>query len=237
MSKIFSKTKIAAAASIALTASLAAQNASASRLTTYEITVTNVTNNVTFTPVFSVTHTHAASLFDVGAPASVALESLAEGGSPAMLVADFDGIRNTVTAVATAAGTPADGPFTAAGETASFRIQAHRRAAFLSMAAMLLPTNDSFMALNGVRLPRRGSVTYTANGYDAGTEINDQLCVNIPGPQCDGTPDGEGFNAERNDRGDFVHISSGVHNIGDFTPEQYDWRNPVASVTITRVSY
>ena len=68
-----------------------------------------------------------------------------------------------------------------------------------------------------------------------GTEFNDQWCLNIPGPQCDGTPDGEGTNTERTDRGDFVHVSSGIHNTGDISPEQYDWRNPVAIVTITRV--
>lgn len=228
--------KLTIATIFSLATALAVQNASAeNRLSTYEVTVTNVTNNVTFTPIFSVTHTSAASLFSVGHPASAALEDLAEGGSPAALEADFDSIRNTVTEVATAAGTPADGPFTTAGQTATFTIRAHRGARFFSTAAMLLPTNDSFMALNGVRLPDRGSVTYHAKGYDAGTELNDQQCVHIPGPQCDGTPDGEGFNADRNDRGDFVHISSGIHNIGDITPQQYDWRNPVASVTITRI--
>jgi hypothetical protein len=46
---------------------------------------------------------------------------------------------------------------------------------------MLNPTNDSFVALNNVRLPRFGR-TYTAIAYDAGSEINDELCVNIPSP-------------------------------------------------------
>jgi len=226
---------ISVAASLTLAATLATQNVSAERLTTYEVTVTNATNNVTFTPIIGVTHTSAASLFEVGEPASVALEELAEGGSPALLEAEFDAIRNTAVEIATAAGTPADGPFTAAGQTATFRIRAHQGADRLSMAAMLLPTNDSFMALNGVHLPARGSATYAAIGYDAGTELNDQLCNNIPGPQCDGTPDGEGTNPARNDRGDFVHVSSGVHDTGDLRAYAYDWRNPVAIVTVTRI--
>lgn len=223
------------AATFTIAATLSAQNVSAQGLNSFEVTVTNATNNVTFTPIFAVTHTSASSLFEIGEPASVALEDLAEGGSPAMLEANFDAIRNTVVEIATAAGTPADGPFTAAGQTATFRISAHSGADFLSMAAMLLPTNDSFMALNGVRLPDSGSVTYEAIGYDAGTELNTQLCSQIPGPQCDGTPDGEGTNPSRNDRGDFVHVSSGVHDVGDLRAYQYDWRNPVATVTVTRI--
>ena len=212
-------------------------NAFASRLSTYEVTVTNATNNVTFTPIFAVTHNLSATpLFEIGQPASVQLEDLAEGGSPFPLETLYDAQRNTVVEIATAAGTPADGPFTNAGQSATFQIRAHRGAEYLSIAAMLLPTNDSFMALNAVRLPsqRGDSVTFEALGYDAGTELNDQLCFNIPGPQCDGTANGEGTNPNRNDRGDFVHISSGIHNTGDLTPEAYDWRNPVAIVTITR---
>lgn len=205
----------------------------------YEVTVTNVTNNVTFTPLLGVTHTGAVGLFEVGYPASTALEELAEGGSPAALIASFEGVSAvSSTAVATAAGTPDDGPFTDAGQSATFTISADRKVRNFSLAAMLLPTNDSFMALDSVRLPRFGTITYMAKGYDAGTELNDQLCVHIPGPQCDGTPeDGEGFNPERNDRGDFVHISSGVHDTGDLTSVAYDWRNPVAIVTITRLRY
>jgi len=226
---------VSVATTLTLAATLATHSVSAEGLTTYEVTVTNATNNVTFTPIIGVTHTAAASLFEVGEPASVALEELAEGGSPALLEADFDAIRNTVVEIATAAGTPADGPFTAAGQTATFRIRAHQGADRLSMAAMLLPTNDSFMALNGVRLPASGSATFAAIGYDAGTELNNQLCTDIPGPQCDGTPDGEGTNPERNDRGDFVHVSSGVHDVGDLAAYAYDWRNPVAIVTVTRI--
>jgi len=226
---------VSVATTFTLAATLATHSVSAEGLTTYEVTVTNATNNVTFTPIIGVTHTAAASLFEVGEPASVALEELAEGGSPALLEADFDAIRNTVVEIATAAGTPADGPFTAAGQTATFRIRAHQGADRLSMAAMLLPTNDSFMALNGVRLPASGSATFAAIGYDAGTELNNQLCSDIPGPQCDGTPDGEGTNPARDDRGDFVHVSSGVHDVGDLRAYQYDWRNPVAIVTVTRI--
>jgi len=217
---------------------LVISSASAQRLSQYEVTVTNATNNVTFTPIFAVTHNLSATpLFEVGKPASLELEDLAEGGSPAALEQLYDAQRRTVVEIATAAGTPADGPFTTAGQSATFAIRAHEGANYISMSAMMLPTNDSFMALNAVTLPSAVGETasYTALGYDAGTELNDQWCINIPGPQCDGIPDGEGTNSVRDDRIDAVHISSGIHNTGDLTPEAYDWRNPVAIVTIKRV--
>lgn len=220
--------KIALTAATVLAVGSFSQSALASGSATYEITVTNLTNNVMFTPILGVAHTRAVSLFEVGQPASLALEELAEGGSPDALIASFEGTPRTTTAVGTPDRSP---PLTEAGETISFQLSAKRNAHWFSLAAMLLPTNDTFAALDAVRLPRRGSVTYYAKGYDAGTELNDQVCANIPGPRCGG----EGFNAERNDRGDFVHISSGIHDIGDLSAATYDWRNPVAAITITRV--
>ena len=223
--------------SLALLSVFATHNVSAQGLASYEVTVTNATNNVTFTPIFAVTHRDTASaLFEIGQPARVELEDLAEGGSPAALEAAYDAERRTVVEIATAAGTPADGPFTNAGQSATFDIRAHRGADYISMAAMLLPTNDSFMALNAVRLPSNigESITALALGYDAGTELNDEQCLNIPGPQCDGIPDGEGTNPLRTDRIDAVHISSGITGVGELSPAAYDWRNPVAFVTITR---
>jgi hypothetical protein len=101
----------------------------------------------------------------------------------------------------------------------------------LSFAAMLLPTNDSFVAADSVMLPRNYR-SVTACAYDAGTEYNDELCVSIPGPPvafCQGAnvPDdsGEGY----------VHVSNGVHGIGDTIPMLHDWRGPVAKVAIRRV--
>ncbi len=227
MANYFNKIALTAAASL-LATGIASQSALASESATYEITVTNLTNNVMFTPILGVAHSTAISLFEVGHSASVPLEELAEGGSPAALVELLAGVANADTAVGTPDRTP---PLTEAGETVSFEITAPAHVRRFSMAAMLLPTNDSFVGLDTVTLPRRGSMTYYAAGYDSGTELNDQVCANIPGPRCGG----EGFNPARDDRGDFVHISSGMHDIGDLSAATYDWRNPVASVTITRV--
>ena len=59
----------------------------------------------------------------------------------------------------------------------------------LSLATMLIPTNDAFVGLN-TTLPADGEtkVVY-AYAYDAGTEVNDERCASIPGPdypECGG---------------------------------------------------
>jgi hypothetical protein len=98
----------------------------------------------------------------------------------------------------------------------------------ISVAGMLIPTNDTFVALNAATLPR-WSQSHTVPAYDAGSEFNDELCANIPGPTCggagDSVEDGEGY----------VHISRGISGIGDLEPSSYDWRNPVARIGIKRV--
>ena len=92
---------------------------------------------------------------------------------------------------------------------------------------MLIPTNDTFFAANGVTVPPQGTVTVRAPGYDAGSEPNDELCDNIPGPVCGG----EGNSPDAGGEG-FVHITAGIQGIGDLEPADYDWRNPVADIVI-----
>ena len=99
---------------------------------------------------------------------------------------------------------------------------------------MLLPTNDTFVGLNSVRLPRSGSATYMLRAYDAGTEYNDQHCDHIPGPTCGGEAISE---ASDTDEG-FVHIGNGFQEMGDdaLSPHPYDWGSAVAKVVITRIA-
>ena len=98
----------------------------------------------------------------------------------------------------------------------------------LSIAAMMIPTHDTIVAIDSIYLPR-WETTGMATAYDAGTELNDELCANIPGPFCMGdglsVSGGEGY----------VHVANGIHGIGDLAPEVFDYRNPVAKVTVRRV--
>ena len=96
---------------------------------------------------------------------------------------------------------------------------------------MLVTTNDAFAALNGVRLPRRGSTSFFSVAYDAGSEANTENCSDIPGPPC-----GNPFNRVPAGAEGYVSVHSGIHGIGDILPENRDWRNPVAWITVRSLS-
>lgn len=189
----------------------------------YEVTVTNVTKGQSFTPFLVATHKRTVQLFELGDPASSELAALAEGGDTSALAALLEGSAE-VADVSTSEG------LLAPGQSVTITISSRGRAREISLAAMLIPTNDAFVALNGVALPRanRSTVLYMASAYDAGSESNDESCSNIPGPVCggEGTSDG--------DAEGFVHIHSGIHGIADVPSAAYDWRNPVARVSIRR---
>ena len=126
------------------------------------------------------------------------------------------------------------------GHSVTVEISAAHGARRITLQSMMLPTNDGFIALNSVKAPKRGSVTYYSPGYDAGTELNDELCANIPGPDCGGSEDVSPEDL-LNDEG-YVHIHSGIHGSTidsglpyNLTANEFDWKNPVAKITITRV--
>ncbi len=196
----------------------------------YEITVTNLTRGVVFTPPLIALHKAGVTIFNEGDPANTDLEMVAEMGMTGDLQATLDADPN-VAATATAGGAPF-GP----GQSVSAEIEANRSFNRISLVGMLLPTNDGFFGVNGVKIPyaRRGeAVVLYSPGYDAGTEENDELCANIPGPSdiCGGAGGGPGGS----DEGFVVHVHSGIQGVGDLSPEDYDWRNPVAKISIRRV--
>ena len=200
---------------------------------TYEVSITNLTRGQTFTPQLLVTHRRSIALFELGSPASLPLEILAEAGDTAPLTETLLSQPHKVGEV-----TQIDG-LLGPGETAIMRISASRHHRYLSLAAMLIPTNDTFVALDRLVLPKWGSRSTLALAYDAGTEANDQNCVNIPGPRCGGAAHSPGPNP--GDEG-YVYVSNGFHNLpvndagGEVLgPAVYDWRNPVAKVVVKRV--
>jgi Spondin_N len=200
----------------------------------YEVSITNITKGQTFTPQLIAIHSDSVALFELGAPASDALEVLAEDGGTAPLTEYLNKQGKNVGAVTTI------GALLPPGATAIAILEAPAKHDYLSAAGMLIPTNDTFFAVNRYPLPQRGSVTVFAQAYDAGTEANDQNCANIPGPRCGGAGLSAGINA--GDEG-FVHVGNGFHELGAgggstgevLRPFQYDWRNPVAMIRIKRV--
>jgi Spondin_N len=195
----------------------------------YRVTIKNLTAGQTFSPPLLITHTVEFLLFNLANPASEGLTNLAEAGETEDLVNEV-GSALVDTAIADAPLGP--------GQAVSLTISGHPNVDFITMAAMMLPTNDSFVALNRVKLPVRGWFYRMLQAYDAGTEENDQNCAHIPGAHCGG----EGFSVESGEG--FVHFSSGVHGAGGedkdgfeiLSEYEYDWRNPVAKITVQRVN-
>jgi len=193
----------------------------------YEVTITNLTRGQSFTPIMIATQRRSAGLFNLGAPASAELATIAESGNPAPISEMLEGSSNTIAVTNS-------GALLAPGATVTMIIDGNR-AKFLSMASMLIPTNDAFVALNSIPLPKgRRTGTHVALAYDAGSEPNDELCENIPGPVCGG----DGPSPEASGEG-YVHIHAGIHGAGDdvtsLNASERDFRNPVALVKIRRL--
>lgn len=207
---------------------LTASSVLASGPATYHVTITNLTNKINFTPILVASHRSTVEIFELGAPASKELTAIAEAGDTSLLEAALKEDRQVV-------DVQSSGALLAPGDSVTVIVRASHGAKRFSLASMMLPTNDGFIALDSVRAPKRGSLTYFSPGYDGGTEPNDEWCMNIPGPTCGGTGPSPGVNPD--DEG-YVHIHRGIHGVGDLGgPAIYDWRNPVAKITITRIRH
>lgn len=193
-----------------------------------EVTVTNLTRGQIISPVVVASHrARFEPLFVAGEPASVELAAVAEDADLDLLIAELTG-DSDVLDVQVLFG-PA-GPIMP-GESASIVIDVQGNFRFLSMAGMLVTTNDAFFALRGAHIPSKGSRTFRSPAYDAGSEANTELCAHIPGPPC-----GSGGVSVPAGAEGYVHIHAGIHGTGDLIPAMHDWRNPVAEITLRRLS-
>jgi len=197
----------------------------ASGSASYHVTITNITNAINFTPIMVASHRRSISLFDLGSAASDDIAAVAEGG-------DTSGLETTLDADPQVVDIQNSVGLLEPGQSVTVVVSAAHGARRISLAAMLLPTNDGFIALSGVRVPRHGSAVYYLRAYDAGSEPNDELCDNIPGPTCGGT--GPSPAIDINDEG-YVHIHRGIQGNGDLDAARHDWNNPVARISVTRI--
>ena len=218
LKKIILGIVVSALSSLASTATLAGNDAH------YQVTITNLTRGQTFTPVLVASHRSGVNIFKLGEAASAELTAIAEGGDVGPLTAELE-VNPKVKEVANSGGLL--GP----GESVSVEVSA-RHASRISIASMLIPTNDAFIGLNSVAAPKRlwHSRTYVVGANDAGVETNDELCISIPGPVCGGAGGSPADNGEG-----YIHTHAGIHGIGDLPAAQYDWRNPVAKIVIRKV--
>mgnify|MGYP001166832029 FL=1 len=193
----------------------------------YEVTVQNLTQGQPLSPVGVALHGDAV-MWEVGMPASAALEVLAEGGDNS----DFSASEG-VMASASGAGPIAPG----SSETITVTV-INEPDTFISVATMLVNTNDAFAGVTGHALGElevNQSMTMVLPVLDAGTEANSEVAGTIPGP-ADG---GEGYNADRDDA-DLVSFHPGVVSGEDgltmsVLTAAHRFDNPAVKLTITRV--
>lgn len=191
----------------------------------YSVTLTNLTRAQIFSPAVVATHRGAASMFHAGSAASSELQALAEDGNNALLMSSLSADVNVLDVV------PGMGMIHP-GMSETIMITADTSNPLISLASMLVSTNDTFLGLDAGILPLRSSETLL-HAYDAGTEYNSEDCAFIPGPPC-----GNGGVHDPAPAEGFIYVSGGLHGVAGAAgvPEaEYDWNGPVARVEIRRV--
>ena len=205
---------------------------------TYRVTIENLTAGQPFSPGVAITHTQAASLFHVGSGASEGIRAIAEDGDPSVALAaltnaaGIDQVADIAMPIHRSGGPGAN--------TLAFEITAAANANRLSLAVMLICTNDGFTGVDSIKLPGGFSAeTYQAAGYDAGTEANNERFTHIVDP-CQaigpvaGPPPIPNGNLRVATSGIITH-HPGIQGGGDLLIAQHGWGDPVARVSVQRL--
>ncbi|MBT2969482.1 MAG: hypothetical protein B6D72_08490 [gamma proteobacterium symbiont of Ctena orbiculata] len=205
------------------------------------VEITNLTNAIYFTPLLVATHNRHTRLFEVSTEASANLQAMAEGGNISGLMDDVIAAGGEVVA------DPASGLLAPGASAEAMIDRPRKRNRYLSIVAMLLPTNDGFVGLDSLRIPKKkGTYTYYLKGYDAGTEANDEIINGGGMPGVLGIPADPGGNAGSGgistagaDHNQTVHIHRGITGDTDPTGGESDldarvhtWQGPVARLVI-----
>lgn len=204
------------------------------------ISLTNLTHGNHFTPLLVAAHTTTQHMFQLGETSSSSLQAMAEGGDIAFLSTDLQAVTADLVA------NPAAG-LMSPGQTVQFDMSTQKENTTLSIVAMILPTNDGFVGIDSLSIPKkRGRYEYFLNGYDAGTEVNDEIIngAGAPGaPGVPGDPLGAGgmnaTGAAQSENNQTVHIHRGVlgdtdssGGASDLDSRVHRWINPVARLII-----
>jgi hypothetical protein len=204
---------------------------------TYEVTITATSFGQPLSPPVVATHRPGVALFEVGELASDGIIAIAEDGNAAPAADALSG-SPLVTDVAVLApiaplGTRIDVPMAQSVEVTA------RPGDRLSIAGMLICTNDGFVGVDRLRVPRVGERTVELGTYDAGSEANTEASVDIVDPcsllgpvDLDGDPNGN--NNDGIDTADVIAAHPGIDGaIGELLPA-HDW-DTAATVTVRRV--
>ena len=199
----------------------------------FKVTLTNLTTGVPaqggqiFSPPIFVTHGHGFSIGASGEAASAELTTLAETGNNgplAVLAGGSDAVGGVVAFPA-----PPDG-VVLPGASVSTMVTASSSAGYLSLATMLVETNDGIVLGNSLPLFDEDgnplSFTMDLISYDAGTEENNELATHVPGPPFAGM--------ERAPTTDVITAHPGIAGTAD-VGAAFGWTEPTAIVAVEAV--
>ncbi|MCG8416735.1 MAG: spondin domain-containing protein [Proteobacteria bacterium] len=209
----------------------------------YRVTITNLSEKQWLTPPVVALHRPYVALFRAGYRAPNGVRELAENGNNAPLVEALDKSR----AVADfAVGVSGDPPPLMPGESVTVELEARPWRNRLSIATMLICSNDGFTGVDSVRLPvavGRTRIYYT-RAYDAGSEINTEDFADIV-PPCQplsgvfSDDDGTGQSNPALAENSVVAPHRGIDGTlptSDLTVAAHGFDNPIAVVEVTRIA-
>ncbi len=199
----------------------------------FSITLTNLTigepgmGGQIFSPPIFATHAAGLALYEVGQPATEALVLLAEGG-------DTSGIAALAAQVN--ANTVVGDGMVLPGASVTVMLTADAMHSALSLATMLVSTNDAFVATTNLSLFDEAgmpiSTTLELRSYDAGSEQNTERGTDIPGPVgLSAEEDPEGTNARVPTEAGVITRHAGIQLVGDIAAS-FAWTEPTAMLTI-----
>lgn len=227
----------------------AGEDAPTAGLATYNVVVTNLTHGQPLAPLAVIAHEPGYYAFKAGEPASVGIEVLAEGGSPAGV------IDESKEAIQFLDAAPGSGPIMPGQKSENITLVVpvlDSDNLQLTVTSMLIDTNDAFTGVTGYDISNMEigeSVSFTTITWDAGTEANTETADTMPGPAATAAGGGgapAGFSEVRDDIIDAVRVHAGVvtaENADDPSKEglsssvldQSDrFDNPTAKVVVTR---
>jgi len=208
----------------------------------YKVTITNLSSGQPMTPPVLATHTRKTKVFSLGEDSSAEIQAIAENGNNEPLVSalsvDFH-VQQVIqgTAPLVPDGNPGATQFES---SATFYINARGRARYLSIAAMLICTNDGFTGVDSVRLPSKKKTVY-AVAYDARSERNTEDFADIV-PPCQpligvsSDDDGVGASNPLLAEEGFIIPHPGIAGGNDLQGNVHNWADPVAKIVIERVN-
>ena len=212
---------------------------------TYRVTVTNLASGQPLTPPLLVLHNSKTSIVEAGAPASEGLGQLAENGNPQVLAEALAGDPN-VGAVVVGDHPIVSGGIPGAAELptfASIEVSGPAKLGLISIASMLICTNDGFSIVHDAKLPRKvgSSTVYYSHAYDAGTEINTEAFADLV-PPCQGlvgvTGETEGSGMSNPDlaEGGVVAPHPGTTGSADLVADTHAVAGNPALIVIERIA-